>query len=129
MAIFHIIPAGDLALTPSGDFAWVEGPAQIRQRLAARFKFWLGEYFLDTRQGIPYLRDVFVKSPDLDVIDSLFRRVIMTTPGVLALAKFELLYKPEERKLYFKFHALVEGGTVTVNFGDDDFIVSLASAA
>lgn len=128
MAIFHLIPKGDIALTgPGGDFVWIEGPPQIRQRLSVRFQFWLGEYFLDTRQGIPYRRDVFIKNPDIDVIDSLFRRVITTTPGVLAIVRFQLRYEPGERKLYFSFHAKVEGGEVIVNEGDDDFIVSLSA--
>ena len=124
MAIFHVIPKGDLELSASGDFVWIDGPAQIRQRIAARLKFWLGEYFLDIRQGIPYLRDFFVKNPDPNVMDSILRRVVLSTPGVLSLVSFALRYVPSERQLYVAFQARVEGGTVTVKDGDDDFIIA-----
>lgn len=124
MPIFRLIPAGDLELSSTGDIVWSTGPDYIRQRLAARFQFFLGEYFLDTRQGIPYFRDVFVKFPNLELIRSIFRKVILTTPGVLQLDKFELDYNDSARQLTFTFSARVEGGTVTVNPGDQDFLVS-----
>jgi hypothetical protein len=123
VAIFHVIPAGDLELSATGDFVWIEGPAQIRQRIAARLKFWLGEYFLDVRQGVPYLRDVLVKNPDLNVIDSLFRRIVLSTPGVLSLSNFAIRFERAERRIYVTFHAKVEGGVVIVRPGDDDFII------
>lgn len=128
MPIIHIIPIGDIELDETGDPVWTDGPTYIRQRLSVRFKFWLGEYFLDLRQGIPYRREVFVKNPNIDRIREIFRQVIVTTPGVLRLNTFELNYDPSARRMTFKFHASVEGGEVRVNHDDQDFIISLSSA-
>jgi hypothetical protein len=123
-AVYRLIPAGDLALTNHA-FALVEGVQQIRQRLASRLQFFLGEWFLDLRQGIPYFRDVLVKNPNLDVIRSLMRRVILDTPGTLSLVKLEIELDSSARTLSVAFEAVVEGGSIVVNAGDRDFIVDL----
>jgi hypothetical protein len=123
------IPAGDIALE-NGNLVFCEGAEFYRQKLAARFRFFLGEWFLDRRQGIPYYRDVFVQNPDLDLIASLFRRVILETPGVKSLASFSLAYEPGARRLSCAFQAAIVGGaTITISAKDRDFIVDLSEAA
>lgn len=126
MPIIRVIPAGDLALV-GGTLAFVDGPQLVRQRLMSRFRFFLGEWFLDQRLGVPYFRDVLVKNPDLGVIRSLFRRLILTTPGVLSLTSFELLYDDSARTLSFDFSARVTGGNVVVTPDDLDFILDVAA--
>jgi hypothetical protein len=132
MAIFRLIPAGDLQLNEAGDFVWLEtgSPTYTRQRLAARFQFVLGEYFLDQRQGISYYRDVFVKNPDLDVLRSLFRRVILTTPDIVGIASYALSYDEAARAMTFNFVAIhASGEKVVVTPSDEDFIVALETSA
>ncbi|MFO7180967.1 MAG: hypothetical protein DIU78_019860 [Pseudomonadota bacterium] len=130
-AITRVIPAGDLALDERGTFKILRDNVReerlqwIRQRIIARFNFFLGEWFLDLRLGIPYYRDVFVARPNLAVIRSLFRRVILGTPGVVALPKFTLRFERGERKLYFDFHAQTEAGDIVVTPEDEEFIVAL----
>lgn len=123
--ILRRVPVGDLALV-NGNFVFLQaGPEYTRQRLAARLKFFLGEWFLDRRLGIPYYRHVFVKNPNLDVVRRIFTTVITRCPGVLALTNLELDYNPSARTLGVSFHATVEGGEVRVNPGDPDFILDL----
>lgn len=129
MAIFRIIPAGDLALDEDGDLVILEDLAYLRQKLAVRFKFFLGEWFLDLREGVPYYRDVFVKNPNLDVIRSLFRRLILGTPGVIGLPRFELFYDEAARQASFAFQAQAKSGVIEVTPDDDEFIVDLNEAA
>lgn len=124
MAILIQYPAGDLAVV-NGRFLRAAGPALIRQRLAARFDFWLGEWFLNTLEGVPYYRDVFGKNPNLDTIRSIFRQVILTTPGVLSIRRFDLVFDSAERTLRFNFEAIVTGGSIVVAPGDEDFIISV----
>lgn len=124
MAVLRTIPSGDLALV-SGTIAPVAGPVAIRQKLSARFKFFLGEWFLDLRQGVPYYRDVFTKDPNLDVIRSLFRKLILGTPGVLSLASFVINYDQASRSMTFAFQAKVSGGVVIVAPTDRDFLLEI----
>lgn len=133
MAVVRIIPAGDLALE-NGNLVWLgttpETRVQIvRQKIAARFRFFVGEWFLDLREGIPYYRDVLVKNPNLDLIRSLFLRVLRQTPGVLDVPSFSLDYDPSARRLSFDFEAKVSDGEVVVAPEDRDFVVDLATAA
>ena len=78
MALIRTIPAGDLAIE-NGHFVLARGVGYVRQKLSVRFKFFLGEWFLDLREGVPYYRDVFTWNPNLPVIRALFRRVAIKT--------------------------------------------------
>lgn len=124
MAVFRIIPAGDLDLI-NGSPYYIDGPAYVRQKLSARFKFFLGEWFLNQVEGVPYYRDVFVHDPNIDVIASTFKRVILKCPGVLSLASYSMSFDPVARSLSFSFQAVADGGVITVAPGDVDFIVDV----
>lgn len=125
MAILRTIPTGDLAIEHSA-FVFIEGPEFVRQKLATRFQFFKGEWFLDKRQGIPYFRDVFINRPNLDVIRSLFRRVILSTPGVAAVKTLTVARIPGTRKADVSFIApLTNGSVVVVQPGDDAFLVDV----
>lgn len=102
----------DLALPPR----LVTGSEMIAQRIAIRFKFWFGEWFLDTREGVPYIEQVLVANPDLALIRSLFRRVIKTTPGVKAIQSLDMRWEKIDRRLIVdSFRAtLTDGTTLTV---------------
>ena len=126
--IVRRIPAGDLELDATGHFVWLQpGPELVRQKLAQRLKFFLGEWFLDRRLGVPYFKHVFIRNPDLDVIRAMFRKVILGTRGVLGIVgdAITLDFDRVNRTLAVSFACTCEGGTVTVNPGDTDFIISL----
>ncbi len=123
MAVFRIIPAGDLAIT-NHQIVLVSAVTLTRQKLRSRFKFFLGEWFLDLRQGMPYYRDVFVKNPNIPVIRSLFRRCAIETPGVKSLRRFDLALDAVERELSFDFEAICDGNErLIVAPTDRDFIL------
>jgi hypothetical protein len=61
----------------------ISGAEYALQKVKARLHFFLGTWFLDTREGVPYYRDILIKNPNLNVARSLFRSVIQSVPGVL----------------------------------------------
>ena len=126
--LIRTIPAGDLVIE-NGHFVIARGVQYTRQQIAIRFKFFLGEWFLDQREGIPYYRDVFVWNPNLDVIRSLFRRVLVRTPGVVAVPKFEIQYDSGTRTLRFNFEALCTEGRIVVTPENRAFILDVQEAA
>jgi hypothetical protein len=126
MAVTRTIPAGDVALS-NHQLVLIGDLQYLRQKLAARLKFFLGEWFLDLRQGIPYYRDVFVKNPNLRVVRSLMRRVILRTPGIVDLPKFEIIFNEAERNATFEFEAVAKKGRIVVLPSDRDFLVDLAA--
>jgi hypothetical protein len=68
---------------------------------------------------------VFVKEPNLDVIRSLFRRIVTQCPGVLSIGRFLVVYDEQDRGLAFDFTAKVTGGDLVISPKDKDFILQL----
>lgn len=104
MGIFPSIPKGDLALV-SGQLLWTDGIDQAGQEITSRLGFFLGECFIDTRQGLPYYRDIFVKAPNQQTVSSVFQRTILSVPGVIALPEFTYSFDRPARVLGIQYVA------------------------
>lgn len=134
MAIVRIIPAGDIDLVnqPNGKRALViaRGKEFVRTKLQQRLKFFLGESFVDTREGVPYYRDVFIKNPDIEVIRSLYSKVILSVQEVTRVANLNVTYDPVARKASVEFDAFLASGEVlSVRQPDPAFIVDFTRTA
>ena len=64
--------------------------AETVQELNARFGFNKGEWFMDQNQGFPYFAAVYVKNPDVNALASLFKNMILATPGVASISAFTI---------------------------------------
>jgi hypothetical protein len=91
----------------------------IAQQLRIRFKFFKGEWFLDRRQGIPYFDKVLIKNPSTSILEAIFRRTILDTPGVESLESFRMTLDRPTRILTMDFVAATDTGEVldTRNLG------------
>lgn len=112
----------DLALDSSGDLEvpprLVAGAEAVAQRLGIRLRRWAGEWFLDQREGIPYVQSILRKGVDLPLVEALFRRCILETPGVASLASFSSELDRSVRRLSVSFEArLIDGSAVVGTFG------------
>lgn len=112
----------DLALDEYGDLALpprlLTGADAVAQRLGIRLRRWSGEWFLDQREGIPYLQSILRKGVDLPLVEALFRRCILETPGVASLASFTSELDRSVRRLSISFEArLIDGSGVLGTFG------------
>lgn len=121
------LPYAELALDPdTWDLALppriLRGEDAVIQRIRVRFKFFRSEWFLDTRQGIPYREQIFIKNPNPVVISFIFRRVLLSTPGVASVTSFTASLDSETRKLTATFEAKLVDGTV-LRAVDEPFIV------
>lgn len=81
--------SGDLDVS-TNDFQLVDGLAAVVQELQIRYRFFLGEWFLDPDEGVPYIRDVLKKAPDDAQVRALLVEVALTTPGVTEVVSLEL---------------------------------------
>lgn len=108
---------GDLALK-NGDFYFVTGVDATVQFLTQRLRFLLAEWFLDETKGIPYLDRIFIKNPNPVELDSIFKTVVIESPGVLELLTFSLGVDAALRKL------LVTGSIRAID-GEADFSETL----
>lgn len=111
MTVLRIIPAGDLDLA-QGTTRIISGAEYATQRVRVSLDFFLGEWFLDTREGMPYFRDVLVMRPNEDTVQSVFRRGIMRTPGIVSVPTLTVDLDVRERIATIEFEAQYEDGTL-----------------
>jgi hypothetical protein len=73
----------------AGQVALVAGAAAVRVRLVLELSLWLGEYGLDTAQGVPY-RQLLGRKGARAAFTRTLRRVAATCPGVASLDAFRV---------------------------------------
>lgn len=123
MATFAQETDNDLKLV-AGQLVLVSSVAEAAAiQLRNRFQFVKGEYFLDTRIGVPYFGFVFVKNPDLLLIKQLFRTIILGTPGVKSIIDLTTSFDSAARTLSFSFRAFADDGAVIAGGSGQPFIV------
>ncbi len=122
MADFKLDENGDIAIE-NNTFVIIDGDEAIVQHLKFRLQFFKGEFFLNTKLGIPYYQDIFVKNANLVLIRNIFREGILETPGIAELEVFNLDFDGETRRLKLYFVASkTDGGTITF---DQEFEINV----
>lgn len=102
----------DLVVEDS-DLQLVQLDEAIRQSLFQRLRLFFGEWFLDTSKGVPYYQNIFVKNPNLDVVQATLLNTIQGTPGIEEILNFEYTaYDPATRELGIAFQAKSTNGTI-----------------
>lgn len=90
--------SGDLDLS-TNDLQLVEGLAAIGQELQIRYRFFIGEWFLNTEEGTPYHPHILKKNPNEAKVRAILTEVARTTPGVVEIRNLSLSYDNLEREL------------------------------
>lgn len=89
---------------------YVEDKDVILLAIKSRLSFFKGEWFIDTEDGTPYFQEIFVKPARLRLIEGIFKRRILETPGITGLNDFNLDFDQTTRKLEVQFEALDQFG-------------------
>ena len=107
----------NLQLDSSGDIftrnyglARISGNEQMAQRISTRLKLLLGEWFLDTGQGVPWFERILVKSPNRAIVQGVLKRTIIQTPGVNELVSFDIRENTVSRKIVVSFAVTTNNG-------------------
>ena len=103
---------GDIELTADKRMTFTTGGDSVQQHMQIRFKFFLGEWFLDERIGVAWLQTIFKKGTPLELIRSILRRTATQTPGVRSVSKFETVFDGATRELTVELEGLLEPGVV-----------------
>ncbi len=111
----------DLKLV-NGQFVIVDGIDAIAQQIFVQFNWFRGEWFLDTRLGVPYFEQILKKGASVRIVGQIFRQLILRTPGVTGLAKFVFKVDRATRDATLEFEALTAFGTI-VSSDYADFII------
>lgn len=112
------IEISDIALDVNGDIDFdrelVYGADAVMQILETRIRFNLGEWFLDLREGVPYVRDILKANPDRVLIQGIFRKVIEDSPGIAQCLSIEVTIDKPNRRADINFSAQLQSGRVIV---------------
>lgn len=123
MSAFAQTVTGDLDIS-TGNLRIERDLAQVTAwKLTNLFSFFKGEWFLDTRQGVPYFQYVFVTNPNLQIISTIFDRVARSAPGVATLRSRNIVFTPRTRSMVATFEAVTKNGAVLVGGPGVPFII------
>lgn len=111
------LATGDLDLSRD-DIHFVTDADAVAQHLKIRLRFIRGEWFLDQRVGIPYQSQIWVKNPNLAAIQTIYRRAIVSTPGVDKLERLDLSLDAAVRQLRLDFSAKLAGENIARDFSE-----------
>ena len=100
--------SGDITITDD-DLVLSTGLDSVRQRIKMRIRMFKGEIFIDTALGTPHFDSTFARRPDLDLIKSVYRRVIGESEGVVELVSLTVEL-PSTRILSVKAEVLASDG-------------------
>lgn len=102
---------GELAIE-NGDLVLSSGLESVRQDLSDRLSLVRGEWFLDPTAGIPLFDSVLVKSPDVALVASLYRKAILGTEGVRSITSFVMTFDRRARSASIVFSADTDLGPI-----------------
>ena len=125
MAVFAQA-SGDMSLT-KGQLVLVTNEAdQAAIEISNKLAFVLGEYFLDTRQGVPYQVLVWKKNPDLLLVKQMFRQVFLSVQTVSEVLSLDATLDKRTRELSFSFRVRSTDGRVVTGGSGRPFIVEVS---
>lgn len=104
----------------------ISGSEEVSQRLSTKFLVLKGEWFRDSREGVPWTQTITKKGTDPALIRTLFRRLITRDPGVDNLLALNLSVDPVTRVATVTFTARLISGQVLVRGEDDPLLVDIS---
>ncbi len=106
------IASSDLVIK-NNDLILIDNAERVAQQVLITLRFWLGEWFLDTRQGVPYLEYVLVKNPNMNHIRQILAEKIQSVEGVNNIVSLDFDFRRITRELYVNFEIDTDYGLVT----------------
>lgn len=106
------IASNDLVIK-NNDLILIDNAERVAQQVLITLRFWLGEWFLDTREGVPYLEYVLVKNPNMNHIRQILAEKIQSVEGVNNIVSLDFDFRRITRELYVNFEIDTDYGLVT----------------
>ena len=91
----------DIGIDEDGNFLFLTKAEQVAQFLRNRLLFIFKEWRYNQYIGVPYYEHILVNSPNLGLIESIFKKEILETKEVEELQEFELTLRNLNLNVYF----------------------------
>lgn len=89
---------GDYSFGKGQDNFWINVPDAVAQAVETTLKLWLGEWFVDTSLGVPFLQGILGKH-DKDLADRTIQDSISAIQGVLNIVDYSSTANADIRSL------------------------------
>lgn len=104
-----LITNNDITLTSDANS---NGANPVLQDILQRLRFYLGEWFLDNTQGIPWIQQILIKNPNISGVEAILMNTIVGTPGVTQLTDFTASFNTAQRIFSVSFKCITTQGVV-----------------
>lgn len=75
----------------------ITGAERVAQAVKIALYTFIGEWFLNVNAGLPYFEEIFVKNPNIRLIQGIFRQKISEVEGVRSVNSVVVFYDPRTR--------------------------------
>jgi hypothetical protein len=100
-----------------GDLVLVRGIEAIKQDITISLRTHLGECFLDTSVGVPWLDRILGRGHSKDDIRGVLRRALLKVAGVVSVNKLDFDYSPSNRVLLVTWSVSTDLGAISGETG------------
>lgn len=106
------IETGDLVVQ-NGDLMIVNNGERVAQQVLITLREWLGEWFLKTNDGVPYLEYILVKNPNEAHVRQVLSEAIQSVKGVKGVTELEFAFNRILRTLTVSYEIDTDYGFIT----------------
>lgn len=96
-----------------GDLMIVDNAERVAQQVLITLREWLGEWFLKTSDGVPYLEYILVKNPNEAHIRQILTQAIESVEGVKDVTELEFAFNHVLRTLAVAYEIDTDYGLIT----------------
>ena len=96
----------DFKQTPDGDWDLSLGLRRtdtltefVTLKIPEALNFYAGEWFLDTRKGVPYFEYIWGQRPDLGLVQTIYRKALTAITGVDTVVSLVVTFDAPERAI------------------------------
>jgi hypothetical protein len=106
------VQTGDLVVQ-NGDLMIVSNGERVAQQVLITLREWLGEWFLKTSDGVPYLEYILVKNPNEAHVRQVLSEAIQSVEGVKGVTELEFAFNRILRTLTVSYEIDTDYGFIT----------------
>lgn len=106
------VQTGDLVVQ-NGDLMIVSNGERVAQQVLITLREWLGEWFLKTSDGVPYLEYILVKNPNEAHVRQVLSEAIQSVDGVKGVTELEFAFNRILRTLTVSYEIATDYGFIT----------------
>jgi hypothetical protein len=90
----------------------IDGADKVAQQIKITLLAFLGEWFLNTAFGVPYLEEILIKNPRMASVEVILRNAITNVPNVISIDSFTLFWDRQKRILSVEFACSTDLGPI-----------------